>query len=75
MLSPEKILFENEERDKFSQYLRLYYTKTMNSVRAKYFQEKILTKLRAKIPKFFALQAHATQTSCMVADKAFIVYY
>lgn len=55
MLSPEKILFENEEGDKFSQYLRLYYTKTMNSVRAKYFQEKILTKLRAKIPKFFVL--------------------
>ena len=55
MLSPEKILFENEEGDKFSQYLRLYYTKTMNSVPAKYFQEKILTKLRVKIPKFFVL--------------------
>lgn len=55
MLSPEKSLFENEEGDKFSQCPRLYYTKAMNTVRAKYFQEKILTKLRAKIPKFFAL--------------------
>ena len=55
MLSPEKILFENEEGDKFSQYLQPYYTKAMNNVRATYFQEKILTKLRAKIPKFFAL--------------------